>query len=107
MHLFVQSSLAVTILHHFSAKKLLQIVSSNLVVGRWQTGHTSRVFAAFQHSKRCVSALLPWQTNITFIIRFFLSDLLSIAVFCALYRGLFFLLPIWQNGTKTTKRGRF
>jgi len=51
--------------------------------------------------------LLPWQTNITFIIRFFLSDLLCIAVFCAVYRGIFFLLPIWQNGAKTTKRGKF
>ena len=51
------------ILHHFSAKKLFQIVSSNLVVGRRQTGHTSRAFAAFLHSKRCVSAMLPWQTN--------------------------------------------
>jgi hypothetical protein len=50
---------------------------------------------------------LPWQTNITLIIRFFLSDLLCIAVFCAVYRGLFFLLPIWQNGAKTTKRGKF
>ena len=51
--------------------------------------------------------MLPWQTNITLIIRFFLSDLLCIAVFCAVYRGIFFLLPIWQNGAKTTKRGKF
>ena len=50
--------------------------------------------------------MLPWQTNITLIIRFFLSDLLCIAVFCAVYRGIFFLLPIWQNGAKTTKRGK-
>ncbi|HNZ99806.1 hypothetical protein, partial [Ruminococcus sp.] len=37
---------------------------------------------------------------------FFLSDLRCIAVFCAVYRGIFFLLPIWQNGAKTTKRGK-
>jgi len=50
---------------------------------------------------------LPWQTNITFIIRFFLSDLLCFAVFCVVYRSFSFLLPIWQNGAKTTKRGKF
>ncbi len=88
-------------------KKLLQIVSSNLVVGRRQTGHTSRAFAAFWYPKRCVSALLPWHTNIILIIRFFLSDLLCIAVFCAVYRSFSFLLPIWQKGANTTKRGKF
>ena len=41
--------------------------------------------------------LLPWQTYITLIIRFFLSDLLCIAVFCAVYRGLFNLAERGEN----------
>jgi hypothetical protein len=38
--------------------------------------------------------ILPWQTNIVFIIGFFLSDLPDFALFCKAYRGDFFLLPI-------------